>query len=421
MKEKKSAKKIIIIGTVIAVIVLGLICGIMFLKTTKKGGLLKAASDLILEISDTTNQYGEEIDLSKLLNLYQSGNFEASYNMTVKLSAFPKEITLDGVGYHDQDNKLLQMDAELSISSSKVADVDIYADEENMYLFMPDLLDGSLVLPTKEYGKAYQNSVLAKMQGQEVAQDTQIELFPEIPQIGGSEGSVTDLYRTLVIKSLTRSDVQITENKKSDGTLEYKVVLPKEILEEIIDQADLDTEAKSQLKQYFPKESFEYLVSLDEQNRIERIDNEELFCVLENGEAFSFAFLFIRDEKGLSSYQANVDLSSIQLNYEYTYEDSHYDLECNFMQDNIQQKVAFAGKLAQEDEWIQAKVEKFSYKTEEANDLSLNGLVKMKELTTSISIPDTTPEYHLFEMSELDYAGLISKVGVKIIGALLFM
>lgn len=427
MKEKGATKKKIIIGIVITVIVAGAICGMLLFHITKKGGLIEAAKTLTKDLEQSALVYGVEMDVNQLLELYQKGDYDADYNITINTPAFFKQINLNGTGSHSQTQKRMKMDCALAMDSSKIADVNLYADEEKLYLCMPELLEGSLVLPTKNYGKEYQNSVLGSMQGNKVDENTSLDLFVAPNELGDMGINLVDSFQKELISFLMQTEVEYTSEQEDNY---YAVTIPQSLVASFMKK---NMKLEGDLEGYIPKEDLRLKVHVaqygdDLVEHIRYIENTEEGCKLNNGLNLSFSFGFFGEMKQLEELQYQlqqlhtmVNLGEYSFTMDYEYETNYYNIATQFMQDNLQMSIEFAGKISQEQEKYLCSFDKFQIFQGTESMLLASGTAKLSDLSEQVSIPNTAPEYELLKMTESDYAKLLSKVGFKLFSKLLFV
>lgn len=457
MKNLSKKQKVIAVVCGVLILVV-LVVTVLFavLRRSDKAKLLEAATKLVNEL-DAQGVGAQMEQMDTLIAMYSSGQYEADMNISLRTQAYPKKLTLSGTYLHDQGKKHAQAICSVGIDGQKAIDAELFANESELTLQMPDLADAGFIFPLKEYGKKYNQSVLAKIQKNTLPEDFEVNLFEntELPSMKLSD--CYSIYGTPLLKIITAAKVTLLEDKET-----YEVVLPKEIVEKAMDKKGVTLE-----------DDMVFYTVVDEENNICEIENMASPIEIE-GNAFVANVVFERGErsvrnksiakqderkaqtdsnqvirnvkaeenlqqegmyeksesvdeltrmntngenkfdsrKQLTCVKMNVQNGDVSVAYGYEFAENRSNLLVNFQQNSKARQIEFAGIMDQENEG-QVKIEQFALYEEGVQKVSMNGLVTLRSLSNEIVVPSPKKEYRIFEMDELDMIMMLTEVGVK--------
>lgn len=417
----KKQKVIVVVCGVLIVVVLVVTVLFAVLRRSDKAKLLEAATKLVNEL-DAQGVGAQMEQMDALIAMYSSGQYEADMNISLRTQAYPKELTLSGTYQHDQEKKCAQAVCSVGIDGQKAIDAALFANESELTLQMPDLADAGFIFPLKEYGKKYNQSVLAKIQKNTLPEDFEVNLFEntELPSMKLSD--CYSIYGTSLLKIITAAKVTLLEDKET-----YEVVLPKDIIEKAMGEGSI----------VLDEELIIHIV-VDAENNICQIENA-MCPVMVDGSEVTAKVVFVRadsleqgesegtqvkknlkaKDKGkisggqrLTNMQVDVQNGDVSVAYGYEFAENRSNLLVNFQQNSKARQIEFAGIMDQENEG-QVKIEQFALYEEGVQKVSMNGLVTLRSLSHEIVVPSPKKEYRIFEMDELDMIMMLTEVGVK--------
>ncbi len=422
MKNLSKKQKVIAVVCGVLILVV-LVVTVLFavLRRSDKAKLLEAATKLVNEL-DAQGVGAQMEQMDALIAMYSSGQYEADMNISLRTQAYPKELTLSGTYQHDQEKKRAQAVCSVGIDGQKAIDAELFANESELTLQMPDLLDAGFIFPLKEYGKKYNQSVLAKIQKNTLPEDFEVNLFEntELPSMKLSD--CYSIYGTSLLKIITAAKVTLLEDKET-----YEVVLPKEIVEKTMGEGSI----------VLDEELIIHIV-VDAENNICQIENA-MCPVMVDGSEITAKVVFVRadsleqgesegtqvkknlkaKDKGkisggqrLTNMQVDVQNGDAGVTYSYVFAENRSDLVVNYLQDGKACQIEFSGVI-NPDNANQVKIEQFALYEEGVQKVSMNGLVTLRSLSNEIVVPSPKKEYRIFEMDELDMIMMLTEVGVK--------
>lgn len=422
MKNLSKKQKVIAVVCGVLILVV-LVVTVLFavLRRSDKAKLLEAATKLVNEL-DAQGVGAQMEQMDALIAMYSSGQYEADMNISLRTQAYPKELTLSGTYQHDQEKKCAQAVCSVGIDGQKAIDAALFANESELTLQMPDLADAGFIFPLKEYGKKYNQSVLAKIQKNTLPEDFEVNLFEntELPSMKLSD--CYSIYGTSLLKIITAAKVTLLEDKET-----YEVVLPKEIVEKTMGEGSI----------VLDEELIIHIV-VDAENNICQIENA-MCPVMVDGSEVTAKVVFVRadspeqgesegtqvkknlkaKDKGkisggqrLTNMQVDVQNGDAGVTYSYVFAENRSDLVVNYLQDGKACQIEFSGVI-NPDNANQVKIEQFALYEEGVQKVSMNGLVTLRSLSNEIVVPSPKKEYRIFEMDELDMIMMLTEVGVK--------
>ncbi len=381
---KQSKKGILII---IACICVALAGGGIFTyarwKNSPQRKMLNAATRLSGAVADAGGKEGQP-DLNRLMCLYTSGKFATSYNATVRNSFYTEDTVIEGKSLYSTPDKQMKSDNQVDMNTFGKVHVQLYADDQKVYMLYPDWMEGSFVFPIAQYDK---------------------NLFQTPPAEMADATEITTGIQDHVIALMLVSKVEAMEGEKGS----YHVTLDKDKIKEAFGgKADV-------------KEDVTLSVSVEKEDRITSISNEQSPLALEGiGDAI-LHMTFEWEEENVISMKVNVEADKLTMDYTYTYEDAKCDLTAQYEQLGTMMKIAFAGKVKTEkdSDEITLNIDRFQSYIEDDMILSLDGLVVLSPLEETIEKPDALePEFDLMHMTTDDYAKLYGMLGDKLLNFL---
>lgn len=434
--SKKKRNFIIAVCVLIGIFLIGTVVWAVFPQ--KKNPLANGLAELAEEVTALEAEMGEGF-WTDAINQIGGGNVRAEYSFDVSGIPGMQNMTvgLDGEIERDMEQQVFGTDAQLSVANIRLADISLFGTTDLLYLQMPILWEGSVVLETEDVDGQW-NSSLLKGQLQQltredisIGQKIDVRLFerfslPTFSVAGFLEenaDALRNLYENMEVveaekaqederftaKQLESLEGYVLEDK--DGTeidtTWYVAVLPKEELGEILPDVVSDIRLG---------------VYLDEEERIVRI------CTLPGeilvGDAGEGAFALnltgseaVTDVLELTaSGTADAGMLSDGLTGEVETECNliiekddeqigSYDIEgnCNFCHQTGTAEILLEGNLrgeqVDEDKKLFVTVERMTVKAQDETVCRLSGEAAFEPLTESIVMPGGK-EYRIGEMDE---------------------
>ena len=381
---KQSKKGILII---IACICVALAGGGIFAfarwKNSPQRRMLNAATRLSGAITAAAGEEGQP-DLNRLMSLYTSGKFAASYNATVRNSFYTEDTVIEGKSLYSTPDRQMKSDSEVDMNTFGKVKVQLYADDQKIYMLYPDWMEGSIIFPIAQYDK---------------------NLFQTPPVEMADATEITTGIQDHVIALMLVSEVEAVG--KETGS--YQVTLDKKKLEEAFG-------GKAEVK-----EDVTLSVSVEGEDHITSISNEMSPLELKGIGDTVLHMTFDWEDENVTSMKVTAKADKLSMDYTYTYADAKCDLTAEYEQLGTMTKIAFAGKVKTEkdSDEITLNIDSFKTYVEEDLLLSLDGLVILSPLEETIEKPEhLEPEFDLMHMTTDDYAKLYGMLGDKLLNFL---
>lgn len=404
----------------------------------KKNPLEKGLTELAEEVLAVEAEMGEGFWIDAV-NQAGSGDVRAEYFFDVSGISGLQNMTvgLDGEIKRDMEQQLFGADVRVSAANVKLADISFIGTADLLYLQMPALWEGSVVLEPEDIDGQWNNSSLRgqlqQLTGEDIAvgQKTDVRLFerfslPDFSVAGFLEENaeaLKALYENMEVieAGKAQKDERFTAEqledlngyvpKDKDGTeIEtacYVVVLPEEELGKIFPDVVSDIRLG---------------VYLDEEERIVRIctlPGEILTADAGKGE---FALNLTGSEATVdvleltASGTADAAMLSAGLSGEIETEcdltiekddeqKGSYNVEgnCSFRNQTNMAEILLEGNLrgeqAGEDKMLSVTVERMTVKAQDETVCRLSGRAAFEPLTEDVAVP-VEKEYRIGEMNE---------------------
>lgn len=137
----------------------GICIAVMSQRNPLAGGLKNLAE----EVTALEEEVGESF-WSDAVNQIGSGNIQAEYSLNIGGIPDLQNITvgLDGTVRRDMENRLLETDIRWSVANTDVAESSLFATEDTLYLQLPSVWSGSVVLKTEDIDGQWNDSSVRK-------------------------------------------------------------------------------------------------------------------------------------------------------------------------------------------------------------------------------------------------------------------
>lgn len=179
-------QKIILISCIAAGLCLaGIVAAAV--AAAKKNPLAKGLMELAEEVKALEAEMGEGF-WADALNQISCESMQAEYSLNIGGIQALENITvgMDGKTSRDMEQKLFDSKVDISIANAKLAKVSLLGTEDMLYLQLPTVWDGSVVVNAEDIGGQWDGSALKKelqlLTGQELGMDRRVDIdfFEEI-------------------------------------------------------------------------------------------------------------------------------------------------------------------------------------------------------------------------------------------------
>lgn len=323
-KKKKGGKGPVIVIVLIVLALLlggGAFCLYQFVFNTPEARLVKGIANFAQEMSAYGLDWKEEIGLTELVQNMQEEN---SSSIEFKLNATLPETETLGIDYqqnYDGKNQLMEAELAFSFFNIKLLEAELAADEDHLYVSVPDIVEEWYYLNTETIGADYQDSVWKEMTGMELPANYGFSVFEEL----GEEDSVQQdkleeliaEYTTAFAEGATIEDsgnvVEIERDGKTIRCEGVLVTIEKEVindfLEEFFELCEAYYEEEGITFSGEVKKDVKLCFYMDNKNRIVNISTPEKIKFSDsNLESIGFSLVFSGTENVFSEISGNGEI-----------------------------------------------------------------------------------------------------------------
>lgn len=255
-----------IIAIIVVIIALLAIVGFLAYKYFLKNDKLivsKAFSEFAVELKEYQDSYMTTAQVENLVNQVLYG--DVAGNVSVNVSGIPNipvTVGVDGDIARSFDNQELSVESELSVMNAKVTDVKVYADGNDLYVYLPILLDETMMANTEQLAEKINASPLAEVIGLTIpegvdyrpfgdGQKKVISLIDWSTVLVGNESKLASLGEAMeVSREKEKETITLADGTEMECGV-YHIVLTKDtvtpILEDVfniyLDNVDKNVEA----------------------------------------------------------------------------------------------------------------------------------------------------------------------------------
>lgn len=229
---------------------------------------------------------------------------KAVTKLNVSVENFPVTLGIDTVLLRDANARKMLASTEFSVMNNKLAELQVYGEDESLMLAAPTIWEKNFVLDTKQIDRQYNDSVLAKEWGRielPEGMEISIDLFPTMENLSWEDvlAHCLEMIEELTIERLEK-EIAISVPEKEDIVYQcsqYRVVVPAEFMR--VERIGVD---------YVDKD-MALLIFVDEDDRIIRISLEEPFSV-SDGKLTGDIYL-IGEERSIDDMIVNMQLQAL--------------------------------------------------------------------------------------------------------------
>lgn len=181
-KKKGGKGPVIAIVLILLALLLGAggFCIYQFVFNTPEARLAKGIANFTQDMSMYGAGWQEETGLAELI---QNMEEENSSSVDLKLNVTLPESETLGIDYYqnyDGKNQLMEAEVALSFFNINLLKAELAADEEHLYVSVPDIVEEWYCLNTETIGADYQDSVWRELTGMDVPEDFGFSVFEEL-------------------------------------------------------------------------------------------------------------------------------------------------------------------------------------------------------------------------------------------------
>lgn len=295
-KKKGSGGKIAIIICIV-LILLG-VAGILLFKMLSRTPEIRLANgiaNLESEMAQYTAFFTEELDYAALQQRMQTEptGIESRLNITAPGSladelgyGYFDTLGVDLYADYDFPNKLLDARLLLSVANIRLFDINTVADDDTLYISLPDYLDDTYYINLDTLGEDFNASAWSDLFGLTLEEGTSFDLFPEDMQSGEvmMPAEILAKYAKELRESITVEDsgnvVEVVVGGKTVRCDGVRVTIGKDVLNKLYEEInELNLGGTDSTLQFEQKMQFDEDVVLcfylDGEDRIVNISTPE--------------------------------------------------------------------------------------------------------------------------------------------------
>ena len=434
--DKKNKNIIIAVCALIGILLIGV--AVIASVPRKENPLAKGLTELTEEVTALEAEMGAGF-WTDAVNQIGNGDVRAEYSLDV--SGIPglqnMTVGLDGEIKRDMEQQLFEADTQVSAANVRLADISLFGTADLLYLQVPALWDGNVVLESENVSGQWNDSLLRGQLQQltredfAIGQKTDVRLFEGfmLPSFSVADfleenaEALKELYENMEViqaekaqederftaEQMESLDGYVLEDKDGNEieTVCYVAILPQEELKKILPDVVSDIRLG---------------IYLDEEERIVRIctlPGEILtadvgkgdFALNLTGSEAVIDVLELTASGTVDAKMLSADLTGeIETECELTIEKAEeekgsYDIEgnCRFQHQTNTAEILLEGNLRGEQtdtgKKLSITVGRMNVKAQDETVCRLSGQAAFEPLTESIAIP-AGKEYHIGEMGE---------------------
>ncbi len=323
-KKKKGGKgPVIAIVLILVALLLGAggFCLYQFVFNTPEARLAKGIANLTQEMAAYGTGWQEETGLAELMQNMQEEN---SSSVEFKLNATMPETETLGIDYqqnYDGKNQLMEAELAFSFFNIKLLEAELAADEEHLYVSVPDIVEEWYCLNTETIGVDYQDSVWKEILGMELPEDYGFSVFEELGEedaaLQEDMEELMEEYATKFAEGATIEDSgNVVEIKRDGKTVRCEgvcVTVEKEVINDFLE------DFFALYEEYYGEEAIAFSIEvkkdvklcfyMDNKNRIVNISTPEKMKFSGSDlEAIGFSLVFSGTENVLDEISGNGEI-----------------------------------------------------------------------------------------------------------------
>lgn len=335
----------------------------------------------------------------------------------------PMTLGVDTVLERDADARKMKACTKFSVSNSKLAELDVYGEDKELIVTLPDFFEKNFVFDAERIDIQYNNSLFANLFGTLKDCEISIDLFPEGKPVSWAE-YLEGWKDNIQIEKLDKA-AAITVPERDDRQYrcsQYRLTISADWLNQLAEDY-LEAEGG------FPEEEgitvgivrdIAVVVAIEEKNdRIVRISLEEPFVVSVEGEAdgitvkTSGSICFLGEGRSIDdifvSLQTEVPLTALGLDERLLAAFGNR----SGTEDNMVMDLRTETLYDENDMCVTSKLHGLTISVDRIGSFKLTGEMELEPLRESVEAP-VGESIRLFEITEEEYRDLRDQIMKKI-------
>ncbi len=441
-KEKKSAAKIVIaIACVCVVLIVAIVGGLIYFRSTPVYKISKGFQNIGREITQTRNPLAEKIGGDDMLRMMQEDgcHVDTSLDFSMDMPMMGTvTLGLDTDFYKDMKAKELNAETSLSMINYEFGHLNIYANDEVFCFSVPELFMEDMYIENENVVSQFNNSILAEYSEQSDAEEFSIDLF----SIENKANSIRDWKSFSTAFEQTARDIDACREAMTIEKVEkglYRVTFPKQEINRLVKNYMKEyseiyemTDSMSALSYYdnWVTSDLSLLFEISSKNRIESIMIEEPVKMLDSEASVSGELFFLGEDRSIDKVQGKISVDGVdgetreiicqivqdttedehQVTVDAKYSDDYDELEMTFsMKDDIDD-LEFTLKGGWDDivkgESANFELQKLAFTMDDEELFRISGDIMIEPITDKIE-PSVEAKTAFFEMSLSDWEEII--------------
>lgn len=322
-KEKKSAAKIVIaIACVCVVLIVAIVGGLIYFRSTPVYKISKGFQNIGREITQTRNPLAEKIGGNDMLRMMQEDgcHVDTSLDFSMDMPMMGTvTLGLDTDFYKDMKAKELNAETSLSMINYEFGHLNIYANDEVFCFSVPELFMEDMYIENENVVSQFNNSILAEYSEQSDAEEFSIDLF----SIENKANSIRDWKSFSTAFEQTARDIDACREAMTIEKVEkglYRVTFPKQEINRLVKNYMKEyseiyemTDSMSALSYYdnWVTSDLSLLFEISSKNRIESIMIEEPVKMLDSEASVSGELFFLGEDRSIDKVQGKISVDGV--------------------------------------------------------------------------------------------------------------
>lgn len=370
-KEKKSAAKIVIaIACVCVVLIVAIVGGLIYFRSTPVYKISKGFQNIGREITQTRNPLAEKIGGNDMLRMMQEDgcHVDTSLDFSMDMPMMGTvTLGLDTDFYKDMKAKELNAETSLSMINYEFGHLNIYANDEVFCFSVPELFMEDMYIENENVVSQFNNSILAEYSEQSDAEEFSIDLF----SIENKANSIRDWKSFSTAFEQTARDIDACREAMTIEKVEkglYRVTFPKQEINRLVKNYMKEyseiyemTDSMSALSYYdnWVTSDLSLLFEISSKNRIESIMIEEPVKMLDSEASVSGELFFLGEDRSIDKVQGKISVDGV--------DGETREIICQIVQDTTEDEHQVTVDAKYSDDYDEAKI-KYVMNCDAAND-----------------------------------------------------
>lgn len=181
--KKKGKGGLIAVIIVAVVLVIALLIGgglIAFgMLGSPESKITKGFANMAEEMESYQNPVMEKVQMDDILQKMNENGSYIDTSMNITQAELMASLGIDLTANVNKKDKLVNMEMGMSVMNIAIATLQMSADEDNMYLAVPELFEDTLVFPVEDFAQKFNDSQLAYYANTQLPEDYELDIFPD--------------------------------------------------------------------------------------------------------------------------------------------------------------------------------------------------------------------------------------------------